>query len=114
MSVTIWLRSFLIYSTQEFKVGNHIYFKSLTHFVLKLTRSVTIMSKEDLNIDRINELAKKKKEKGLTEEEAKEQSKLRKQYLDSFRKGFKQQLENTKVIDPEGNDVTPEKLKNSI
>ena len=69
------------------------------------------MSKEDLNIDRINELAKKKK--GL-EEEAKEQSKLRKQYLDSFRKGFKQQLENTKVIDPEGNDVTPEKLKNSI
>ena len=70
------------------------------------------MSKEDLNIDRINELAKKKK--GLTEEEAKEQSKLRKQYLDSFRKGFKQQLENTKVIDPEGNDVTPEKLKNSI
>ena len=72
------------------------------------------MSKEDLNIDRINELAKKKKKKGLTEEEAKEQSKLRKQYLDSFRKGFKQQLENTKVIDPEGNDVTPEKLKNSI
>ncbi|MEB8094334.1 DUF896 domain-containing protein [Staphylococcus caprae] len=69
------------------------------------------MSKEDLNIDRINELAKKKKEKGLTEAEAKEQSKLRKQYLDSFRKGFKQQIENTKVIDPEGNDVTPEKLK---
>ncbi|MCI2953753.1 DUF896 domain-containing protein [Staphylococcus caprae] len=69
------------------------------------------MSKEDLNIDRINELAKKKKEEGLTEAEAKEQSKLRKQYLDSFRKGFKQQIENTKVIDPEGNDVTPEKLK---
>lgn len=69
------------------------------------------MSKEDLNIDRINELAKKKKEKGLTEDEAKEQSKLRKQYLESFRKGFKQQLENTKVIDPEGNDVTPEKVK---
>ncbi|MFI8540516.1 DUF896 domain-containing protein [Staphylococcus capitis] len=69
------------------------------------------MSKKDLNIDRINELAKKKKEKGLTEDEAKEQSKLRKQYLESFRKGFKQQLENTKVIDPEGNDVTPEKVK---
>ena len=69
------------------------------------------MSKEDLNIDRINELAKKKKEKGLTEAEAKEQSKLRKQYLDSFRKGFKQQIENTKVIDPEGNDVTPENLR---
>ncbi|WP_141708594.1 DUF896 domain-containing protein, partial [Staphylococcus hominis] len=38
-------------------------------------------------------------------------SKLRKQYLDSFREGFKQQIESTKVIDPEGNDVTPEKLK---
>lgn len=69
------------------------------------------MSKNDLNIDRINELAKKKKEQGLTNEEAKEQSKLRKQYLDSFREGLKKQLENTKVIDPEGNDVTPEKLK---
>ena len=69
------------------------------------------MSNNNLNIDRINELAKKKKEQGLTEAEAKEQSKLRKQYLDSFREVFKQQIESTKVIDPEGNDVTPEKLK---
>ena len=37
MSVTIWLRSFLIYSTQEFKVGNHIYFKSLT-FCFKINK----------------------------------------------------------------------------
>ncbi|MGZ2416128.1 uncharacterized protein YnzC (UPF0291/DUF896 family) [Staphylococcus caledonicus] len=69
------------------------------------------MTKENLNIDRINELARKKKEKGLTEAEAKEQSKLRKQYLEAFRKGFKKQIESTKVIDPEGNDVTPEELK---
>ena len=48
------------------------------------------MSNNNLNIDRINELAKKKKEQGLTEAEAKEQSKLRKQYLDSFREGSKQ------------------------
>ena len=68
------------------------------------------MSNSDLNIERINELAKKKKV-GLTQEEAKEQTALRKAYLESFRKGFKQQIENTKVIDPEGNDVTPEKLK---
>ncbi|WP_242016075.1 DUF896 domain-containing protein [Staphylococcus aureus] len=67
------------------------------------------MSNSDLNIERINELAKKKKEVGLTQEEAKEQTALRKAYLESFRKGFKQQIENTKVIDPEGNDVTPEK-----
>lgn len=69
------------------------------------------MSNSDLNIERINELAKKKKEQGLTELEAKEQSKLRKAYLDNFRKAFKQQIESTKVIDSEGNDVTPEKVK---
>ena len=50
------------------------------------------MSKENLNIDRINELARKKKEHGLTNEEAKEQTKLRRQYSEEFRKGFKQQI----------------------
>ncbi|UQW82778.1 DUF896 domain-containing protein [Staphylococcus edaphicus] len=65
-------------------------------------------------MERINELAKKKKEQGLTEKEAKEQSKLRKAYLESFRKNFKQQIENTRVIDPEGNDVTPDKVKNIL
>ncbi|MEB8209516.1 DUF896 domain-containing protein [Staphylococcus succinus] len=70
------------------------------------------MAKMDgVDIERINELAKKKKEVGLTEKEAKEQSKLRKAYLDSFRKKFKQQIESTRVIDPEGNDVTPDKVK---
>ncbi|HCW9127425.1 TPA: DUF896 domain-containing protein, partial [Staphylococcus aureus] len=44
------------------------------------------MSNSDLNIERINELAKKKKEVGLTQEEAKEQTALRKAYLESFRK----------------------------
>ena len=67
--------------------------------------------KDSLNIERINELAKKKKEQGLTEKEKKEQEKLRKEYLRSFREGFKKQIENTIVIDPEGNDVKPEKVK---
>ncbi|KTW22583.1 DUF896 domain-containing protein [Staphylococcus xylosus] len=70
--------------------------------------------KDGIDLQRINELAKKKKEKGLTEKEAKEQSKLRKAYLDSFREKFKQQIENTRVIDPEGNDVTPDKVKNIL
>ncbi|MGV3243879.1 DUF896 domain-containing protein [Staphylococcus sp. 11261D007BR] len=68
-----------------------------------------MLSQEKLS--RINELANKKKTQGLTEEEAKEQSKLRSEYLETFRKSFKDQIENTKVIDPEGNDVTPEKVK---
>lgn len=62
-------------------------------------------------LKRINELAKKKKNEGLTKEEAKEQSQLRSEYLASFRDSFKEQIEHTKVIDPEGNDVTPDKLK---
>ncbi|MDE9752813.1 DUF896 domain-containing protein [Staphylococcus delphini] len=68
-----------------------------------------MLSKEKLN--RINELANKKKSEGLTEAEAKEQSQLRSEYLEVFRSSFKSQIENTKVIDPDGNDVTPEKLK---
>ncbi|UXR29306.1 DUF896 domain-containing protein [Staphylococcus simulans] len=62
-------------------------------------------------INRINELSKKKKEEGLTKEEAKERAELHQKYLETFREGFKQQIENTKVLDSEGNDVTPEKLK---
>lgn len=66
---------------------------------------------EKRKLDRINELAKKKKEATLTSEEAAEQKKLRQEYLKAFRQSFKSQVENTKVIDPEGSDVTPEKLK---
>ncbi|SIT66902.1 DUF896 domain-containing protein [Edaphobacillus lindanitolerans] len=60
---------------------------------------------------RINELASKKKTIGLSMEEAKEQSALRKEYLDAFRSTMKDTIENVTVIDPEGNDVTPEKVK---
>ncbi len=68
-----------------------------------------MLSKE--KISRINELAKKAKQTGLSELEAKEQSKLRSEYLASFRSSMLKTLSNVKVIDPEGNDVTPEKLK---
>ncbi|PZI17027.1 DUF896 family protein [Staphylococcus aureus] len=59
----------------------------------------------------MKELEKKKKEIRLTQEGAKEQTAIKKAYRESFRKGFKQQIEKTSVIDPEGNDVTPEKIK---
>lgn len=68
-----------------------------------------MLSKEKLA--RINELAAKKKREGLTVEEAKEQSKLRSEYLASFRQSIRNTIENVTVIDPNGNDVTPEKLK---
>lgn len=62
-------------------------------------------------LNRINELAKKKKEIGLTEEESKEQSKLRAEYLTFFRSTMVNTIENVKVYDPNGTDVTPEKVK---
>lgn len=68
-----------------------------------------MLSQEKLN--RINELARKKKVEGLTETESREQKILREEYLQAFRKGMRHHIEGMKVLDPEGNDVTPEKLK---
>jgi len=59
-------------------------------------------------IDRINELARKSKAEGLTEEEKAEQKRLREEYLAAFRKNVLQTLENTYVVTPDG---TKEKLK---
>lgn len=62
-------------------------------------------------IDRINELSKKKKGSGLTAEETKEQEKLRKKYLKMFRENFRSQVEMLQVYDKDGNEVTPDKVK---
>jgi len=62
-------------------------------------------------LQRINELSKKSKTTGLTMEEAKEQTNLRKEYLETFRSTMRDTIEHVKVIDPEGNDVTPDKVK---
>lgn len=69
-----------------------------------------IMISQEL-IDRINVLARKSKESGLTAEETKEQIELRQEYLTAFRGGMMSQLASIKVVDPNGNDVTPKKLK---
>lgn len=62
-------------------------------------------------MSRLNELAKKKKEGSLSDAEQKEQQLLREEYLAIFRSGMKETIEHVTVIDPEGNDVTPEKVK---
>jgi uncharacterized protein YnzC (UPF0291/DUF896 family) len=62
-------------------------------------------------IARINELARKAKQSKLTEEEAKEQTKLRAEYLQTFRSSMLNTLKGVTIVDPEGKDVTPEKLK---
>lgn len=77
--------------------------------VFFLQRSFTMLSSD--KIARINELANKAKTSKLTVEEAKEQSKLRAEYLQTFRSSMLNTLKGVTIIDPEGNDVTPEKLK---
>lgn len=62
-------------------------------------------------IERINELAKKSKTVGLSEKEKLEQQKLRKEYIDIFKGNMKNTLMTVKVVDEEGEDITPEKLK---
>lgn len=53
-------------------------------------------------IRRINELARKAKVEGLTEEETKERDDLRRQYIDAFKRNLTAQLENTYIVTPDG------------
>lgn len=64
------------------------------------------MDKEQ--IARINELAKKKRAVGLTEQEQQEQQALRRQYIDEFKQNLILTLDNTVVQRPDG---TKEKLQ---
>ena len=49
-------------------------------------------------LDRINFLAKKNKEEGLTKEELAEREVLRKEYLENFRAHFRSRLDNVKFV----------------
>ncbi len=66
-----------------------------------------IMTKE--KIDRINALAKKQKEQGLTEEEKAEQYKLRREYIEAYKQSLVSQLENTYIVRPDGTKTKVEK-----
>ncbi len=57
----------------------------------------------DDTIARINALAKKAKSTGLSPEEAKEQDRLRKEYVAAFRQSLRAQLDNTYLVDEQGN-----------
>ena len=58
----------------------------------------------DMNavIARINELAKKAKAEGLTQEELAERDKLRRIYIDSVKANLVGQLESTYIVRPDG------------
>lgn len=63
-----------------------------------------MLKKEKL--ERINHLARKAKEHGLTEEEKTEQEALRKEYIEKFKEHFKNHLNRIKFIE----DLTEEEL----
>lgn len=58
-----------------------------------------------IDIDRINELARKAKTEGLTDEEKEEQKKLRRAYIDSVVGNLRSQLDSTYVKEESGEVV---------
>lgn len=54
-------------------------------------------------LKRINELAKKAREEGLSEAEKVEQTELRQQYIREFRQGMMNTLEAVYIVDEKGN-----------
>ena len=63
------------------------------------------------HIDRINELARKAKEEGLTAEETEERDRLRKAYIADFRASLQAHLDNTYIVDRHGNKTKLEKKR---
>lgn len=65
----------------------------------------------DSLVARINELARKQKSTGLSEEELVERAKLREIYLGNIRNNFRQQLDSIEIADDENGQGHQGKLK---
>ena len=63
-------------------------------------------------IDKINSLNATKKERELTAEELEELAKYRQLYLQNFKANMRNILDNTRVINENGEDITPKKKGN--
>ena len=57
---------------------------------------------DNKKLERINFLAKKSRTQGLTDEEKREQTELRNEYREAFRRSLSSQLENTYIVEPDG------------
>lgn len=64
------------------------------------------------SLTRINKLAQKQREGALTAAERAEQQVLRTEYLREIRGQVLSTFSGLSIVDPDGNDVTPEKLRN--
>ena len=60
-------------------------------------------------VERINYLAKKEKESGLTDAEKAEQAKLRREYIDKIKKNLRSELSNVYTVDDCGVEHTLKK-----
>ncbi|TDF99567.1 DUF896 domain-containing protein [Paenibacillus piri] len=56
-------------------------------------------TEHELDIRRINELARKAKNVGLTDEELDERNTLRKRYIEAFKNSLRSQLDNIRFVD---------------
>lgn len=66
----------------------------------------------DLQIDRINELAKKSRlPEGLTPQEKEEQAALRKAYIAAMRGSLEKELQRVRVVEKDGGLVPLEKKR---
>ena len=63
-------------------------------------------------IAKINSLNATKKERELTTEELEELAKYRQLYLQNFKANMRNILDNTRVINENGEDITPKKKGN--
>lgn len=66
---------------------------------------------EHKKIERINELARKKKTVGLTQAEEAEQAALRREYIDAFRLNVEEVLKNTVIQHPDGSKTPLQKKR---
>jgi uncharacterized protein YnzC (UPF0291/DUF896 family) len=66
----------------------------------------------DEKIKRINALARKAKEQGLSEAEAQEQKKLRKEFLEEFRANFRKDMDKIEIVEKDGTVRTLKEVRN--
>ena len=67
------------------------------------------MAITERDIARINELYHKSKAEGLTPAEAAEQKKLREDYIAAIRGAVRNQMENVRIVEPDGTITKPKR-----
>jgi len=67
------------------------------------TMTLEAITLEKAKVERINFLARKAKAEALTLEELQEQAELRKEYVAEIRMNLRSQLDNTYIVDEQGN-----------